>query len=365
VRRKKTHKEFIEELKVKNTKAYEELEFLEDYKGRDKKIKVRTKYGEVYICPSNLLKGRFPSIESALDKTEYFKNELKEVNIEAYDNIEFLEEYMGAKKKILAKDKYGEVYVIPNNLLCGSLPNIQLAVDQTKYFINRLKEFNPKAYKNIEFLEDYRGEYKKIKARTKYGEVYIKPNNLLNGQFISIKSAVNKDEYFANQAIEINDYKYNYERSIYINAKTKVQIYCNDCKEYFWQTPSNHLVEQGCPRCNNSKGERGIEEYLLENNINFEKQKRFKECRHKRPLPFDFYLPDYNICIEYDGEQHYKLTRFRGISVKKAKENFKEQPIKDAIKDKYCEDNNIKLIRIPYTEFEKIEEILKNSLTAL
>lgn len=100
-----------------------------------------------------------------------------------------------------------------------------------------------------------------------------------------------------------------------------------------------------------SKGERVIASILTELNIDFETQHVFYDCRSKnnRVLYFDFYLPGYNICIEYDGEQHQKGWK-RDLNTLPA---IKER---DKIKDKYCIQNNIQLIRIPYTELKNINE---------
>ena len=67
-------------------------------------------------------------------------------------------------------------------------------------------------------------------------------------------------------------------------------------------------------------------------------------------MPFDFYLPDYNVCIEYNGLQHY--TKRFGMS----DEDFKDRQKKDLIKEQYCEDNNITLINIPYWDYKNIEK---------
>ena len=98
------------------------------------------------------------------------------------------------------------------------------------------------------------------------------------------------------------------------------------------------------------------------NNIGFCPQKTFKECKYKDQLRFDFYIPKHNICIEYDGIQHFEPIDFAGKGEEWAKEQFKEQQIKDNIKTQYCLDNDIKLIRIPYWEFDNIENILKQEL---
>lgn len=71
-------------------------------------------------------------------------------------------------------------------------------------------------------------------------------------------------------------------------------------------------------------------------------------------LTFDFYLPEHNICIEYDGEQHFKPIKIFGGNL-----YFKQIKYHDKIKTQYCKTNNIELIRIPYTKFKNIKQILK------
>ena len=115
---------------------------------------------------------------------------------------------------------------------------------------------------------------------------------------------------------------------------------------------SGHTMSCGC--LNKSKGEMYIENILNTLNIDYIKQKRFHDCRNIKPLPFDFYLPNINTCIEYDGEQHYKsITHFGG------EVRFIERQKNDEIKNMYCNSNNIKLIRIPYTKTnEEINKII-------
>lgn len=82
-------------------------------------------------------------------------------------------------------------------------------------------------------------------------------------------------------------------------------------------------------------------------------------------LRFDFYLPDYNLMIEYDGEQHYKPVKYGKMSDKKAKENLEKVQKYDQLKNEYCKENNINLLRIPYWEKENIDEIIYNCLQRL
>lgn len=108
-----------------------------------------------------------------------------------------------------------------------------------------------------------------------------------------------------------------------------------------------------CGKCCISKGENKIKNILTELKISFEQQKRFTNCRDKNPLPFDFYLPDYNCCIEYDGEQHFNISR-NNKSTFFTEEKILDIQRKDNIKTQYCQNNNIKLIRIPYYDYDKI-----------
>lgn len=113
----------------------------------------------------------------------------------------------------------------------------------------------------------------------------------------------------------------------------------------FWQKASIHIAGSNCPKCKSSKGELSIISFLSEHDIKYIQEKRFNDCKYKSYLKFDFYLPELNICIEFDGKQHFKPNEFFG-----GDEALEETKIRDEIKNKYCENNNIKLIRIRYDE---------------
>jgi hypothetical protein len=160
-------------------------------------------------------------------------------------------------------------------------------------------------------------------------------------------------QHFIKMSKKIHRDTYDYSNSKYINDRTKIFVLCKLHGE-FETTPNNHYRGNGCPMCKSSKGEIKVRNFLYDNKIHFVEQKKFEKCVNKRKLPFDFYLLDYNICIEYDGIQHYFPT-FGSIPIEYIKHN-------DKIKTKYCKENNIKLIRIKYTKYDKIEEILKREL---
>ena len=158
---------------------------------------------------------------------------------------------------------------------------------------------------------------------------------------------------YINEVSKFHNFYYDYSLVIYKNAHTKIKIIC-PVHGIFEQRPCNHTKGVGCPSCRESHGEKEIKKILDKKNISFIYNKRYKECRYKNPLPFDFYLPDYNICIEYDGEQHFRSWNRWG-----GDEALRTQKIRDKIKTDFCAQNNITLIRISYNEniLEKLNSI--------
>ena len=135
--------------------------------------------------------------------------------------------------------------------------------------------------------------------------------------------------------------------------RDKVKIQCKHGHIYEVMV-ENFKSGRRCPYCNESKGEKEIGKILKKYGIDFKPQYKFENCKFYKKLPFDFYLPQYNICIEYDGEFHYKMIM--GFN------EFVNGKIRDTIKTIYCKENEIKLIRIPYWDFDNIETILKKEL---
>lgn len=148
---------------------------------------------------------------------------------------------------------------------------------------------------------------------------------------------------------------------------TLIEFAC-ECGETFYSTQPS-FVYGGKNRCDVCSGkmssyERMVAEYLDNSDINYIYQKRYRNCKNKTMLPFDFYLNDYNVLIEVDGEGHFFPVRYNGISEDIAQKNFIKTKNNDAIKDIYCKRIGIRLIRIPYFDFknEKYIETIKNSL---
>lgn len=213
----------------------------------------------------------------------------------------------------------------------------------------------------INLLSDYKNSGEKMKCSCQNGhEFYSTWDNLKQGHGCPECASIKVGEKLRKSFEEVFEIfkKENYEllSTEYINASEKLEYKCPK-GHINRMSLDNFLRGKRCPDCHeNSKGEIAIKKILEDNNIKYMQQYKIKECCDVRPLPFDFYLNDYSILIEYDGIQHFDIKH----SFKE--EKFYDTVIHDAIKNQYCEDNKIKLIRIPYWEFKNIEKILKQEL---
>ena len=146
----------------------------------------------------------------------------------------------------------------------------------------------------------------------------------------------------------------------YINqAEKNLWIECFECGKPFLTSLRNFTQHGGqvCLECKNTEsiGESKIKHYLNSRKINFTFQKWFDDCRDRNPLPFDFYLMDLNTIIEFDGRQHFEETEYFTYPLELVQKH-------DKIKNEYCYKNNITLVRIPYWDINKINQILNKEL---
>ena len=138
----------------------------------------------------------------------------------------------------------------------------------------------------------------------------------------------------------------------------KVFIKCpNDNHDPYWAYWTNIIGGYMCSMCyledSMSRGERMAESILQKYNIYFVSQKRFDDCKDKHTLPFDFYLPDYNLIIEIMGEQHERPVEYFG-----GEESFIKRIEHDKMKRNYLKMNNINILDIWYYEFDKMEDLI-------
>lgn len=203
---------------------------------------------------------------------------------------------------------------------------------------------------DVEDVNSYRGSMSLVSIRT--------------GSQISKFAKYNKYAlYNIKRYCEMNHYPCSIPNQIYNGWDSDIKVICQCGAEYFVNI--QHLIydEQFvCVNCSKSKSnnEKIIEQWLLAHNCIFYNQYTFNDCKNIKMLKFDFYLPKYNLCIEVDGEGHYKPVRFNGISIDKAQILFEKTKKRDNIKNKYCIDNYIDLLRISYQDIQN--ENYKNLL---
>jgi len=195
-----------------------------------------------------------------------------------------------------------------------------------------------------------------------HGKWLARPDQFLIGsgcpicsQLIGNKKNQLTQSMYIKKCQEVHGDLYDLSQIIYNGGRQKITPICYQHGK--WETQARGFMSgKGCPHCRNSKKVLLIKKILNLMNIKFTPEKRFDDCRRKLALPFDFYLPEYKVAIEYDGEQHYYPAKLWFGDEEKALSRLKYIQENDLIKTNYCLDKNIKLYRIKYTQSE--EEIL-------
>lgn len=284
------------------------------------------------------------------------KAKLKHNNKYDYSLVEYIKSKI--KVKIICKNENHGVFLqTPNDHITGyGCPKCAGRNKTTSDFINEAKLIHGDLYNYS--LVDYKNTEKKIKIICReHGAFSQLSYSHLNGSGCPICFGTNKltTEEFIKKAKLIHGDKYDYSNSKYINHKTKINIICPAHGE-FNQKTNCHLNGSGCAKCFNSKGEQKIRMFLINNNIKFIEQYTFNDCKDINKLKFDFYLTELNVCIEYNGEQHYKFKTF----FHQSKFNFESQQKRDKIKIDFCGKNNINLLILKYNEkfMNKLEDII-------
>lgn len=275
----------------------------------------------------------------------WIKGKSKEYKIPTNPNTHYTEEWISFKDWLNSENDW------PNNRIYYSYRECfdiikNLKFKNRKEFYNFIKNNNND--KKIPNRPDHVYKHKGWENWHTFLSLKKLPPIQKSKQFISFKEAkLHLKELKLKQRIEYIEYIDN--NNIDFLPKRPDFVYREDWKGYtdYLNYESNRT----------SFGEKRVKLFLDKNNISYEMEKKFETCKNKKELPFDFYLPKYNLCIEYDGELHYKSSSIYGgdKTLYKIRKN-------DDIKTNWCKQNNIKLIRIPYNKKSKIFDILKSEL---
>ena len=295
--------------------------------------------------------GRCPEKNTPRKTTQEFIEEAKKVWGDKYDYS--LVDYKGALKKVKILCDGVILEQVAVSHLQGLSPEKILTKDN---FLRKAKKVFGDKYDYSQMR--YKDGHTSIMIGYKGVYYYQKPTDHLSGRcpekrVLAVRKTLRQ---FINESNSVHDFKYNYDKSEYLSNQTKLIITCPKHGD-FKQRPLSHLQGNGCPSCGESRGEKEISKFLEKYNITFSRQHKFPDCRNIFELPFDFYLPSFRIAIEFDGKQHYEPSEFFGGA-----EAYERLIKNDKIKNDYCEDNFINLIRIKYDQESIIWELLWDNL---
>ena len=303
----KVRKHYRQYFKDINSGDIIEISPLQLPNGSNKKIKVRCSVcdieKEVFYYDYNKITKNNTELYYCKDcKNEKTKKTLNKLYGEDIDNV-FQLASVKEKSKKTCKEKYGVEHHLQN-----------------KEILAKLKATNKKKY-GVEFIPE-------LKRHTKTS--FIKKCKKIHGNL------------------------YDYSKVKYERVVDKIIIICKKHGEFI-QIADDHVKGCGCPKCKTSKGENEIIKYLDSKSIKYVHQKKFEGCKYRTKLPFDFYLLDYNMCIEYDGIQHSEMVEYFG-----GEEAFELRKKKDRIKTQFCRENKIILERITHSDniIDRLEIIL-------
>ncbi len=197
----------------------------------------------------------------------------------------------------------------------------------------------------------------------KHGVFYQTRSNHLKYDCKKCRNLYTQDE-FIKKCSTIHKNKYIYSKTIYSHNKNSIIITCPKHGD-FVQRASNHLDGKGCGACCVSKGEEKIKQLLSDLLISFIPQAKFSWAINPKTgynFKYDFYIPDYNLLIEYDGLQHEKSTAFFRHNGQESELAFKNRLEKDIMKTNLAKDNGFNLVRISWRDFKRLEAVISQLL---
>ena len=338
--------------------------------------------------------------ESVVDLSEYkkltkdeFINSAQQIHKDengnpkyTYDNVD----YVNNKTDVLITCPiHGDFPQSPSNHLAGRgckkcpkqntqsfIKNSELKYGKGRYDYSKVKYRG--VFNDVEIIC-----HNKFKNGEEHGPFIKSPNEFLNKgrgckycgyEIASKKNSDDKDSFIKKaQSMKVHQNpdgspRYTYDNVDYISSHEKVFITCpihSPIHGDFPQSPANHLAGNGCPWCNESKGEKQIKNILTKNKINYIPFKKYDDCisvkskngqnKNCVKLSFDFYLPDNNTLIEFDGQYHFSGKQYEN-------QDYVGHVLNDREKNEYTKSNGLKLIRIGYHDMKNIEEEIMKGL---
>ena len=354
--RKRTTEQFVEQSNIIHNKKYDysKVEYINNH---TKVCIICPEHGEFWQRPQDHLKGNgCPKCfnekrrgQSKKLKISDFLERARKIHGDKYDYSKV--EYKTIMEKVcIICPEHGEFWQTPNSHLnhgdeCPKCAHRSYK-KTTEEFVEEAKYIHGDRYDYSKVVYE-REDDKVCIICPKHGEFWQSPHQHLSGQ--KCPKCANEEngkrkrlplEVFVKRGNDIHNGKYDYSKTEYKNTDTPVCIICPVHGE-FWQTPHNHISQKnGCPKCSKSHMEIEISRLLDENKIEYVEQKKFDWLVYKKKLSLDFYLPEYNIAIECQGEQHFTKYRYGEDD----DERLQKRILRDNIKKELCEKHGIKIL---------------------
>lgn len=300
---------------------------------------------------------------------EGFKKKIENIHNITKEDYTLLSEYLGWDKPITIKcNRCGTIMTKNGNSFTSKkVKSFCRCYNQSENWLLIKKDFEKwkENQKDYNILEDFKGIRVSLKVICLKcnGTQNRTPLSLIKGDGCLIcenKHSIKKTtEFFQKELNNLYGEEYTVIEE-YKGADTPILIRHNICNKIYKVKPHNILTNKGghCPICKiKSKGEKRIQRFLEKNNIIFEEQKRIDIIKQ---MPFDFYLPKYNLLIEYQGQQHFfPVEKFGG------EESYKKQVKNDKIKKEIALKQKFNYLTIKYTDYEQIESLLAQRLSEM
>ena len=343
------------------------------------------------------------SKKTSNDKKRFTKEQLNERLADIHGGIYYIPEWSEyistTNKTTFVCLKHGNFEAYAGNILRGEKCPKCRGEELSNRFSMGIDTFKEKLFNThgnlIETTENsiYKNNRSKIELichhkdsdGCEHGVFYATPTQILSGcgclkckkdKLSKIK--LKTYEEFLEKAKKIHDDKYEYDESTYKNTHTPMKIYCKEVDDngnvhgWFIQTPHSHCAGEGCPLCKTNQMEREIKLFCEENKIKINYEQKFSWLKKQLPLSLDFYLPDYNIAIECQGEQHFRPIKW----FDKSNETFEKRQKRDKLKYDLCKEHNIRILyystlkkyntflgeKVYHTTNELLKEIVEKSI---
>ena len=374
--RRKGLQYFLEQARAVHGDKYDYSKICSIVNRREKVCIICPIHGEFWQTPYNhtLQKQGCPKCARVLNaqkitkNTEWFLEKARAIHGTRYDYSDTV--YTKAQQKlcIICHERddggyeHGRFWITPHAHLshAGGCPKCGHPKHTIEWFITRAKSIHGDRYDFA--LTVYENNHTPvIISCPEHGPFSIFPSSFFRGAGCPKCGGRNlTQEEALEQFVAVHGDRYDYSKVQYINKTTDICIICRKHGE-FWQTPFGHLHGQGCPTCNQSHLENVVELFLKRNRINYEKQKIFPWLVYRTYLKLDFFLPDYGIAIECQGEQHFVASTFMG-----GEAALVELQKRDHLKEQLCVRHGINVfyysdldIDYPYPVFEDLSQLLK------